>query len=163
MLAPLGEHQPAPNSFDTAPDDGGVELVRPAVEYLASYRAALERAWSPDTLDPAAGRVELERIDADPAGFLAAQDDRKATGEPITLPDGSIVPRLPGYRRWIWDAEFAGVISFRWQPGTAALPQHVLGHVGYAASRGSVAAGTQPPRCASCWRRSTCWACPTSN
>lgn len=82
-------------------------------------------------MDPAAGRVELERIDADPAAFLVAQDDRQATGEPITLPDGSVVPRLPGYRRWIWDDEFAGVISVRWQPGTAALPPHVLGHVGY--------------------------------
>jgi len=39
---------------------------------------------------------------------------------------------LPGYRRWIWDGEFAGVISLRWQPGTPALPPHVLGHVGYA-------------------------------
>jgi len=106
--------------------------VRPAVEYLAGYRAALERSWSPNTVDAAAGRVELERIDADPVGFLAAQDDPAGRGEPITLPDGSVVRRLPGYRRWIWDGEFAGVISVRWQPGTAALPPHVLGHVGYA-------------------------------
>src|SRR2546430_6881442 len=34
-----------------------------------------------------------------------------------TLPDGSVVPRLPGYRKWIWDGEFCGVIGFRWQPG----------------------------------------------
>jgi len=109
-----------------------VQLVRPAVEYLASYRAALERAWSPNTMDPAAGRVELERIVADPVAFLAAQDDPEGRGEPIALPDGSVVPRLPGYRGWIWDGDFGGVISLRWQPGTAALPPHVLGHVGYA-------------------------------
>ncbi len=51
----------------------------------------------------------------------------------MRLPDGSEVPRLPGYRRWITrGAEFCGTIGFRWQPGTAALPAHVLGHIGYA-------------------------------
>jgi len=109
-----------------------MQLVRPGVEYLASYCAALERAWSPNTTDSAAGRVELERIDADPVAFLAAQDDPEGSGEPITLPDGSVVRRLPGYRRWSWDGDFGGMISLRWQPGTAALPPHVLGHVGYA-------------------------------
>jgi len=107
-------------------------LVRPAVEYLASYRAALERGWSLNTMDPGAGRVELERAKADPVAFLATQDDPEGSGEPITLPDGSVVPRLPGYRKWIWDDDFGGVISVRWQPGTAALPPHVLGHIGYA-------------------------------
>lgn len=32
----------------------------------------------------------------------------------------------------MWDGEFCGVISLRWQPGTPALPPHCLGHVGYA-------------------------------
>jgi predicted acetyltransferase len=41
------------------------------------------------------------------------------------------VPRLPGYRRWMWDGEFCGSIGFRWQPGTSALPPHCLGHIGY--------------------------------
>ena len=103
----------------------------PAGEYLASYRVALERGWSPNTMDPTAGRVELQRIRLDPLSFLASQHDPGGTGEPITLPDGSVVPRLPGYRKWIWDDDFAGVISVRWQPGTAALPPHVLGHIGY--------------------------------
>lgn len=128
----VGTASSARNLLDAARDHEGVQLVRPAAEYLVSYRCALARAWSPDTMDAAAGRLELERIDADPVAFLAAQDDREGSGEPITLPDGSVVPRLPGYRRWIWDGEFAGVISLRWQPGTAALPPHVLGHVGYA-------------------------------
>ncbi len=125
-------HGHARNSLDAARDNWGMRLVRPGVEYLASYRAALEHAWSPNTTDSAAGRVELERIDADPVAFLAAQDDPEGSGEPITLPDGSVVRRLPGYRRWIWDGDFGGMISLRWQPGTAALPPHVLGHVGYA-------------------------------
>ena len=59
-------------------------------------------------------------------------DDREAKAGPITLPDGSQVARLPGYRRWIWDDGFCGSIGFRWQPGTEALPPHCLGHIGYA-------------------------------
>jgi predicted acetyltransferase len=31
----------------------------------------------------------------------------------------------------MWDGEFCGVIGFRWQPGTTALPPHTLGHIGY--------------------------------
>lgn len=42
------------------------------------------------------------------------------------------MPRLPGFRRWIWDGEVAGSIGLRWQRGTAELPPHVLGHIGYA-------------------------------
>lgn len=50
----------------------------------------------------------------------------------MTLPDGSVVARIPGYRRWLWDGEFAGSMGFWWQPGTTALPPHCLGHIGYA-------------------------------
>lgn len=32
----------------------------------------------------------------------------------------------------MWDGEFCGSIGLRWMPGTQELPQHVLGHVGYA-------------------------------
>jgi predicted acetyltransferase len=31
----------------------------------------------------------------------------------------------------MWDGEFCGSISLRWQPGTTALPPHCLGHIGY--------------------------------
>lgn len=31
----------------------------------------------------------------------------------------------------MWDGEFAGSISLRWQPGTAELPPWCLGHIGY--------------------------------
>jgi predicted acetyltransferase len=57
--------------------------------------------------------------------------DREAAGPPVTLPDGTAAARLPGFRRWIWDGDFAGVIGLRWQPGTEALPQYVLGHIGF--------------------------------
>jgi len=106
-------------------------LVWPSREHLAGYVDALERGWSPDNLRQAAGREELARIAADPDAFLASLVDREARGDPIVLPDGTTVPRLPGYSRWIWDGEFCGTIGFRWQPGTEALPPHCLGHIGY--------------------------------
>jgi predicted acetyltransferase len=109
-----------------------MRLVWPAREYLASYVAALERGWSPDNIrGEAAAREQLEKIAADPDGFVASLVDREATGEPITLKDGTTVPRLPGYQMWIWDGEFCGSIGARWQPGTEALPPTCLGHVGY--------------------------------
>ncbi|TIO07349.1 GNAT family N-acetyltransferase [Mesorhizobium sp.] len=110
-----------------------VEIVKPAREHLPSYKAALERGWSPDNVRLIeATREQLAAIERDPAAFLADLDDPEAKGGPITLPDGTQVPRLPGFRRWIWDGEAAGSIGFRWQHGTAELPPHVLGHIGYA-------------------------------
>src|SRR5437588_5221855 len=110
-----------------------MKLVWPAREYLPSYVAALERGWSPDNVrGAAAAREELARIAADATAFLASLVDKEAIGEPVTLPDGTKVPRLPGYRRWLWDGEFCGSIGFRWQRGTEALPPHCLGHIGYA-------------------------------
>lgn len=108
-----------------------IELVWPAPEFLPDYVRALERGWSPDNLRPEVAQDELARIAKDAAGFLAAQIDREAKGPPITLPDGSKVPRLPSYNRWIWDGEFCGSIGFRWQPGTAELPWYCMGHIGY--------------------------------
>jgi len=110
-----------------------LDLIEPALPYLDAYTAALRRDWSPDTIRiEDAPREELAAIERDAVSFVASLDDREAKGAPITLPDGSTVPRLPGYRRWMWDGEFCGSIGFRWQPGTAALPEHVLGHIGYA-------------------------------
>src|SRR5215470_1214593 len=110
-----------------------LELVKPALEFLPEYEAALKRDWSPDNVRGAvATQEELEKIAADPAAFVALMDDLEAKGGPIKLPDGSTVPRLPGFRRWLWDGAFCGSIGLRWQPGTSALPPHVLGHIGYA-------------------------------
>jgi len=109
-----------------------MQLVWPAAEYLAGYTHALERGWSPDNLRPEARFELLERISQDPARFLAEQIDREAKGPPVILPDGSRVPRLPGYSQWMWDGEFCGSIGLRWQPGSDELPPHCLGHIGYA-------------------------------
>ena len=110
-----------------------MRLVRPARAHLASYVDALERGWSADNVrGGAAAAEELEKIRADAGEFLASLEDREAKGAPVKLPDGTLVPRLPGFRRWLWDGEFAGSIGLRWQPGTTALPPHCLGHIGYA-------------------------------
>ncbi len=108
-----------------------MELVWPATEHLASYAHALSHGWSPDNLRPQTALDELERIAEDPVRFVTEQVDREANGPPVTMPDGSIVRRLPGYKLWMWDGDFCGVIGFRWQPGTSDLPSHVLGHIGF--------------------------------
>ena len=110
-----------------------MDLVRPSLEHLPSYVAALARGWSPDNIRGlAATREELAGIEKDAALLVERMVDREAKGGPIVLPDGAQVPRLPGYRLWMWDGEFCGSIGFRWQPGSAELPVHVLGHIGYA-------------------------------
>ena len=116
----------------------GMHLVRPGPQHLAEYTAALERGWSADNLrGAAAAREELDRIAADPVAFLALMDDPDALGPPVTLPDGTVKPRLPSLRRWMWvdsadGGGFAGSIGLRWAKDGAPLPPHVLGHIGYA-------------------------------
>jgi predicted acetyltransferase len=131
-MSPMPTVMSGPCSGRAAYDSVAMRLVWPAGEYLAGYMAALERGWSPDNLrGQAAAEEELERIASSAAQFLASQVDRDASGDPIVLPDGTSVPRLPGYKRWMWDGEFCGVIGLRWAPGTEALPPHCLGHIGY--------------------------------
>lgn len=109
-----------------------VELLRPSREHLPEYVRALQQGWSPDNVrGPETAKRELAEIAEDPERFLERQVDRDAKGPPIVLPDGSTVPRLPGYRLWVWDGEFCGAIGFRWRPGTASLPPYTLGHIGY--------------------------------
>ena len=107
-------------------------LVVPAPEYLRGYVEALRRGWSPDNLRVERAQEDLTAIASDPEDFLRSLDDPEGTGAPIRLPDGSIVPRLPGFVRWLWDGEFCGSIGFRWNPGTPELPPACYGHIGYA-------------------------------
>lgn len=110
-----------------------MELVVASLDRLPGYRAALVRGWSPDNARGTAAISELlAALDRDPAVFVARQEDVEAAAGPVKLPDGSLVERLPGVVRWIWDGEFCGTLGFRWRPGAADLPAHVLGHVGFA-------------------------------
>lgn len=105
-----------------------MQLVAPALDYLPSYVAALEKGWSPNNVRDVSGE-QLDAIRENGVAFIA---DMTVQGGTITLPDGSNVPKLPFIARWMWDGEFCGTISLRWQEGTDALPAHVLGHIGYA-------------------------------
>ena len=113
-----------------------MQLVVPTLDRIDQYAEALRRGgYFPDNIRrEVSAHEELKKIAADPAAFVASLDDPEAKAGPITLPDGSTVKRLPGYRRWIWDDRdgFCGHIGFRWQPGASTLPPYVLGHVGYA-------------------------------
>jgi predicted acetyltransferase len=115
-----------------------MELLRPGPEHLASYCNALAQSWSPNTTRPEAAQEALLAIAADAAAYLATTHDPEGLGPPVTLPDGSQVPRLPGVVRWMWDESgesseggFCGVINLRWAKDLGPLPPHVLGHIGY--------------------------------
>ena len=104
-----------------------MQLVEPALDYLKSYAAALETGWSPNNVTNVSA-AQLASIREDPAAFVA---DLTRQGGTLALPDGTVVPKLPFMARWMWDGDFCGSISLRWQTGTDALPPHVLGHIGY--------------------------------
>jgi len=109
-----------------------MHLVKPSLEYLDAYRAALETGWSPRTTRPEAATEEVHAISQDPDGFVASLEDPEAWGADIRQSDGSFLKRLPSFRRWIWAGGFCGSIELRWQHGTNALPPTCLGHIGYA-------------------------------
>jgi predicted acetyltransferase len=105
-----------------------MKLVEPSLEHLPSYAAALATGWSPNNITNVSAE-QLAAIEGDAAGFVAGLVRQGGT---IKLPDGTIIPKLPFIVRWLWDGEFCGSISLRWQPGSDALPPHSLGHIGYA-------------------------------
>ena len=77
-----------------------IQLVIPTEFHLASYVTALKRGWSPNNeRGLAATAEELEQIEADPKSFIESLDDREGKGPPVKMPDGSTVPKLPGFRR----------------------------------------------------------------
>ncbi|TFW09261.1 GNAT family N-acetyltransferase [Oxalobacteraceae bacterium OM1] len=108
-----------------------MQIVRPTMEHLESFIAALEAGWSPQSTRPDAAAETLAAVRADPQSFLADQFDPEGRRAPFRLPDGSLQPAIPEYRYWLWDGGFCGVVSLRWLPGTTALPENILGHVGY--------------------------------
>lgn len=115
-----------------------ISLQVPDRALLAPYEAALRGGWSPNTTRDVAPE-QLAAIAADPDAFLA--ELRGGPGR-IHLPDGREVERLPGPTRWIFAQDrpgrpFVGSINLRWQADDEGrpmltLPEHVLGHIGYA-------------------------------
>lgn len=105
-----------------------MNLVTPTLEHLPSYLGALRRGYN-DSHEPVDVRLPL--IEADPVAFLKRAEDPHGQAGSLTLPDGSVVQRLPSITRWMWDGDFCGSIALRWSPGTASLPEYYLGHIGY--------------------------------
>lgn len=103
-----------------------VRLVPMSREWLPAYEAALAAGWSPQTTRNVSGE-QLAALRQDPEAFLHAL----LYGTTFTLPNGTIVPRLPCRDFLIVDGDFCGRIGLRFQPGTEELPPHVSGHVGY--------------------------------
>jgi predicted acetyltransferase len=114
------------------------QLVWPNIELLPHFQAALERGWSRNNVTPERTRLQdLDKIQADPQAFVAALVSLVGGGDDVQLPDGSCVPRLPGYSRWVFLRQddrlaFVGNINIRYVMGSSALPHYCLGHIGYA-------------------------------
>lgn len=108
-----------------------MELVRPEMKYFESFVDGIRRAAFLDDSFFQYEARELEKIAADPEGFVQKQQSIDGGGEPVVLQDGSTVPRLPNINRWMWDGEICGRIQLRWAEGTTDLPPYCLGHIGY--------------------------------
>ncbi|TCA28015.1 GNAT family N-acetyltransferase [Rhizobium leguminosarum bv. viciae] len=115
-------------SGDPAKAAGRVVLLPPDLANLSGFEAALAAGWSPDPRragDEAYIRGELQRLRHDRSRFL---DDLIPDGK---WRAGSGSSPLTTRLFWIWDGEFCGSISLRFQAGTEEPPQEVSGHVGY--------------------------------
>ncbi|MGR9254030.1 GNAT family N-acetyltransferase [Rhizobium leguminosarum] len=115
-------------SGETAKSAGRVVLLQPDLENLSGFEAALAAGWSPDPRragNEAYVHGELQRLRQNRLGFLhdLIPNGRQRAGF------GS--PPLTTRLFWIWDGEFCGSISLRFQAGTEELPPEVSGHVGY--------------------------------
>lgn len=105
-----------------------ISLVIPSRIYLPGYVAALKTGWSPDNTQD----IHEEQLISIRRGADAFLKDLTAIAGPIRHADGTISERLPNRMFWIWDGEFCGLVSLRWQTGTDALPDYCPGHLGYA-------------------------------
>jgi predicted acetyltransferase len=121
-----GRHECIAENMNGSLKSGPVTLVEPGPEWLEAYEHALAQGWSPNTTQDIS-REQLALLRKDRANFFHAAF-RSPT---IKLADGREVPRLPARDFLIVDGAFCGRIGLRFQPGTEALPPHVLGHIGY--------------------------------
>jgi predicted acetyltransferase len=113
---------------DGMPGSTRLQLLEPSLVHLPDYAEALARGWSPNNVRNVSGE-QLNTIRADREAFVAELLSQAGT---VRLPDGTGIPKLPNRVRWMWDGAFAGHIGLRWQSGTDALPDYVLGHIGFA-------------------------------
>jgi predicted acetyltransferase len=102
-------------------------LAEPQAAMLDSYADALKRGWSPNNVRDVSAE-QLAALAVDARAFLAGLIEQTGT---YPMPDGTLAEKLPSLVCWMWDGEFCGVISLRYQVGTSELPPHVAGHIGY--------------------------------
>jgi predicted acetyltransferase len=105
-----------------------LQVLEPSLSQLSAYPDALARRWSPNNVRDVSGE-QLAAIRSGGEAFVAELLSQSGT---VRLADGTETAKLPNRVRWMWDGAFAGHIGLRWQPGTDALPDHVLGHIGFA-------------------------------
>lgn len=106
-----------------------MQLVWPSREYLPAYTEAVRRGWSPNVRGPSVANAQLEHIQRDPDGFLAAL----AEGKPrpaVRRDGGEVCAPESEYRWWIWDGEVCGAIGIRWRPASGEALAVCLG-IGY--------------------------------
>lgn len=107
-----------------------MELISPDMEHLPLFVAAMERSIAEASLETWYAQEQLRLAREEPELLLTQSNDMVGVGT-VRLSDGTEVPRLPGFSRWMWDGQIAGTINFRWQAGTTELPPDCLGHIGY--------------------------------
>jgi len=108
-----------------------MRLHKPTLSELPLIVDAWKKSIALATNDQYYQKMKLEEMERNPQGYLASLDDLTGGGE-LELENGTKVTRLPSITRYVFsDGLPVAVISFRWQPGTEELPDHVLGHIGY--------------------------------
>jgi predicted acetyltransferase len=107
-----------------------VELRVPEISEIPE----IARIWRSSLSDVEAQshftRIRLLEMESNPTRYWQSLNDEIGGGE-FELENGVRVERLPSFTRFMWKEGYLGIISFRWQPGTTSLPEHVLGHIGY--------------------------------
>ena len=103
------------------------QLVRPAIEHMASFVDALREGYSRDTLRAETPET-IAAIAEDPAWFLTLLVDPPTT---VVLPDGTIGDRVPETILWYVEGDaFLGSVHLRHHLNDALALWG--GHIGYA-------------------------------
>lgn len=87
------------------------KLELPKIEYMPSYIEALREGYY-FGVQPKKSEEQIQAIEADPQAFL--DEFFRIKTEPVTFPDGTVLPRVPDSKFWYMDGNnFIGEISIR--------------------------------------------------